>query len=159
MLSMTKEKSAGTRLVHALKERCKAEGRPFVHLAAVLGLTATYMSSVGAGSKSIQPIAESREKRAKLAAFLGVSQIEVMGLADLLEAEDFVVNQSHTDRLNLAYESMSRDPTWACLVPKPQVWDESDTELKTLAVLMYQAVQSQSMSQQTAATQACRLAL
>jgi hypothetical protein len=157
MRSLPKENSTGYRLVIALKERCKEDGKPFVHLAALLGLTKTYISSIGAGSKSIQPIAESREKRAKLAAFLGVSQIEVMGLAELLEPEDFVVCQSHTDRLNLAYESMSRDPMWASALPKPEAWEKSDTGLKTLAVLMYQAVQSQSMLKQAAATQTSRL--
>lgn len=147
---MTSEQAttkAGVRLVEALKAECEAAGLPLSHLAAKLGIVKTYWQAICSGHKSIQPLVEKPEACRVFADFLRVPKITVMSLAEVVLAEDFVVEQSLDDQLNSVYLSMARDPLWSSLVPRPATWDTADQSMKMLIVSLYQAALQASMLQ------------
>lgn len=135
----------GARLVDVLKAACKAVGKPIAHLAQPLGISISYWQSICSGAKSIQPLMKDKQARDAAAAFLAVPAIEVMALADMVESEDFVIDQSIDDQLNSVYLQMRADALWSSLVPQPAAWDSADRTMKLLVSMMYQSALRDSM--------------
>ena len=136
---------AGAGLVEALKAACKAKGNPIAHLAPKFGISPSYWQSICSHTKSIQPLMKDKKARDAAAAFLVVPAVQVMALADMVEPDDFVVNQSIDDQLNSVYLQMRDDSLWSSLVPLPAQWDCADRAMKLLVSMMYQSVLRNSM--------------
>ena len=80
-----------------------------------------------------------------IAEFLEIPRVSVMALGEVVQPEDFIVEQSLGDQLNGVYMQMALDPAWSTLVPKAEVWDAADESTKLLVATMYQAVLQASM--------------
>jgi hypothetical protein len=143
--SVMNEQKPGAALVAALREECERQGKAIGHLAALLGLAATYWASICSGSRTIQPLVEKKETCSVFSEFLRLPRISVMSLAEVVLPGDFIVEQGLDDQMNGVYMQMAADPMWSTLVPRPQAWDEADREMKLLVVTMYQVALQESM--------------
>ena len=126
----------GLPLINAIRVKADEMGMYLKDVCDRFDLSPTYWSALCVGTKPIGSLARFRLQL--MADFLEVSIVEVMHLAELLSAKDFLVRRTVDSMLNSAYVKIRADPTWSMLAPSEKVWDASDQAIKIFAVSLYE---------------------
>lgn len=126
----------GYALVDAIIAACKVKGVDPKSLHEAFEMQPSYWASILSGGRSIQSM--QRKRLLSVAKFLGVPLATVMSLAELLQPEDFMVQQDSGDQLDLAYSKLKADPYWSTFAPSVASWDRMPRDAKVCMILMYE---------------------
>lgn len=80
----------------------------------------------------------SDEAKRLLAEWLGVSTVDVYILAEILEPNDFLIEQDLGDRMRLTIQKISEDPTVSQFAPSKDEWDILSDRTKFFICMIYE---------------------
>ena len=134
--NMTKDIPKGKPLIDAIHKRKWELGVTTQDAAAAINLSPPYFQAMLSGTRPIQSMSD--EAKRLLAEWLGVSTVDVYILAEILEPNDFLIEQDLGDRMRLTIQKISEDPTVSQFAPSKDEWDILSDRTKFFICMIYE---------------------
>ena len=146
--STPKKTIPGIALVNALITKSQKMQLDKYQLAKEIGITYPYLCAISNGGRPVSGI--DHKKLRAIAKFLGITFVQVLMLAEIVEPQDFLKDQNEElDRaMTLAMDSMRAHHEWGGVSPLPEEWAMLSQKTRVGIALMWQQVCGQTMLNQ-----------
>lgn len=138
----------GSALIKALIQKAEKTGMDKHGLAAAINITYPYLCALTNGSRPIEGV--DHKKLRKIAQFLGLTFVQVLLMAEIIEPQDFLKDQG--EELNLAMtmaiDNMRAHHEWGGVAPLPEEWALLSPKTRVGIALLWQQVAGQTMLNQ-----------
>lgn len=105
-------------------------------LASIFGLSYIHLTSLINGIREFSGLGI--DKQRKIADYMGISFAQFYIYMGVLQPADFFIKETFSDRMNMVFERMAKDPTWSSSVPPIDELIALPTSVKLLIALMYE---------------------
>ena len=142
----------GLALLSALQLKAESKGHKFSDACSEMGVSQTFLSSVfsAEGGPSIDSL-DTRTLRS-IATYLDVPLAQVLFLADILAAEDFMIQRTMDQDLAAVYTLLVNDPLWSDITPPLADFTTLTPRFKFLIALLYEQYTGRSLLRKAEAT-------
>jgi len=128
----------GAPLINALYQEADRRGEWTNEIAAHLGLSPSYFSSIAGGLRPVSAFGRPTLERA--AEYLSTPLVQVYVLAEHLGPKAFLSKETAESQLNRAFKMIREDTDWSMVAPSDEDWARLPFSAKALIVMMYQRI-------------------
>lgn len=125
----------GIALLNALFKKMVENNETKHDLAKKFGVSYSYLTALGntrsASGLTIDVIRS-------MAEYLDIPTAQALMLAGVMTPEDFYLERTISDRANLVYKEMLRDPILGAFAPSPENWNELNEPTRLLIAVLYE---------------------
>ena len=125
----------GALLLSALFKKMNENGENKTDLAARFGISYSYIMALGKGRKVTGLTVEVIRSIAK---YLDIPTAQAMMLAGALSAEDFYLDRTISERVELVFADLQTDTLLCGFAPTPEIWNKYPLSAKLLISVLYE---------------------
>lgn len=130
----------GAALIAAIRDKVKRDGLDMNMTIRSFGFTPIYFTSLANGHRPTSAL--QRKSLEAIAQFLNIPYAEAAVLSGKLRVEDFFLQSTLADELNVIYAKMQEDPAWMIFAPSNGDWTAMSDRAKLCIALLYEKVKS-----------------